>query len=84
MTAYLIMAWTSFGRPSNFGLLNSHSRYSDCWWYEPTMYTLRTSAMPFSLSAVGLLNSTASNTPRSSAGTISGPGSAITVAPMPS
>src|SRR5512147_2020493 len=47
------------------------------------MQTLETSAKPSSLSELMLLNSAASSRPRSIAGTISPPGSALTAAPMP-
>jgi hypothetical protein len=47
------------------------------------MQTLATSANPRMRSEVALLNSAASSRPRSSAGTISPPGSALTAAPRP-
>src|SRR5438045_1469007 len=47
------------------------------------MQTLETSGKPRSRSEVALLNSAASSRPRSIAGTISPPGSALTAAPMP-
>jgi len=47
------------------------------------MHTLDTSAKPRMRSDVALLNSAASSRPRSIAGTISAPGSALTAAPMP-
>src|SRR2546428_662414 len=47
------------------------------------MQILETSAKPRMRSEVALLNSAASRSPRSSAGTISAPGSAFTAAPMP-
>src|SRR5262245_23996240 len=46
------------------------------------MCTLETSGKPRMRSEVGLLNSAASSRPRSIAGTISPPGSALTAAPM--
>src|SRR5678816_3151331 len=47
------------------------------------MQILDTSAKPSTRSEVALLNSAASNRPRSMAATISPPGSALTAAPMP-
>src|SRR4029078_1200404 len=47
------------------------------------MHTLDTSAKPRMRSEGALLNSAASSTPRSIAGTISPPGNAFTAAPMP-
>src|SRR6184192_1639510 len=47
------------------------------------MHTLETSAKPRIRSDVALLNSAASRRPRSMAGTISAPGSALTAAPRP-
>src|SRR4029079_678868 len=47
------------------------------------MHTLDTSGKPSARSDVALLNSAASSSPRSIAGTISPPGSAFTAAPMP-
>src|SRR4030095_16082970 len=47
------------------------------------MHTLETSAKPRMRSDVALLNSAASSRPRSMAGTISPPGSALTAAPRP-
>ncbi len=47
------------------------------------MQTLATSGKPSTRSEVALLNSAASMSPRSRAGTISPPGSALTAAPSP-
>src|ERR1041384_3417012 len=47
------------------------------------MHTLETSGKPSTRSEVALLNSAPSRSPRSIAGTISPPGSALTAAPMP-
>src|SRR2546421_6497185 len=47
------------------------------------MHPLETSAKPRIRSDVALLNSAASSRPRSIAGTISAPGSALTAAPRP-
>jgi hypothetical protein len=46
------------------------------------MHTLETSGKPSRRSELALLNSAPSRRPRSSAGTISPPGSALTAAPM--
>src|SRR3712207_6597618 len=81
IAAYLKIAWTSFGRLSYFFLFIKNSRNSTGWWYDWTIRNLATSAKPSSLSDDGLLNSAPSITPRSRAGTMSGPARIVTATP---
>ncbi|MNR42009.1 hypothetical protein D3C85_1604770 [compost metagenome] len=59
------------------------SNCSEHWWKLRSMQTFDTSWKPSARSELALLNSAASSSPRSSAGTISAPGSAFTAAPRP-
>ena len=70
------------GSASYLVLLNVISNCSAFWWKLCSMHTFDTSGKPSSLSELMLLNSAASSRPRSIAGTISPPGSALTAAPM--
>ncbi len=78
-----MMTFILSGSASNFVLLKVISNCSAFWWKLCSMQTLETSAKPRMRSEVALLNSAASSRPRSMAGTISPPGSALTAAPRP-
>ena len=71
------------GSASYLVLLNMISNCSAFWWKLCSMQTFETSANPSRRSDEALLNSAASSRPRSIAGTISPPGSALTAAPRP-
>src|SRR3954471_6708145 len=79
----LAMMWRIFsGSESYLVLLNVISNCSAFWWKLCSMHTFDTSGNPSRRSELMLLNSAASRSPRSMAGTISPPGSAFTEAPM--
>src|SRR6476469_1328332 len=71
----------SCGSALYLDLLNSTSNCAPDWWKLCSMQFLATSGKPSALSDEALLNSAASIRPRSSAGTISPPGSGLTAAP---
>src|SRR5690606_29102379 len=81
-TALAMMAFILSGRPLYLSLLKMISKVSDDWWKLCSMHTLDTSGKPSRRSDEALLNSAPSSRPRSSAGTISPPGRALTAAPM--
>ena len=76
------MARSSAGIESSFALLKRISNCSEDWWNDCNIHTLDTSGKPNRRSEEALLNSAASNRPRSIAGTISPPGIALTETPM--
>src|SRR4051812_47138988 len=82
-TAIEMMALSLGGSASYFFLLNRISNCSPDWCQLCSMQTFDTSAKPSARSDEVLLNSAASSKPRSIAGTISAPGSALTAAPIP-
>src|SRR5712691_3027179 len=81
-TEYATIAFNLVGSESYLVLLNVISNCSAFWWKLCSMHTLDTSGKPSRRSELALLNSAASISPRSIAGTISAPGSATTAAPM--
>src|SRR3546814_19907337 len=76
------MAFILSGKALYLSLLKVISKVSDDWWKLCSMHTLDTSGKPSRRSDEALLNSAPSSSPRSSAGTISPPGRALTAAPM--
>src|SRR5258706_3254657 len=82
-TALEMIAFNLSGSESYLVLLNVISNCSAFWWKLCSMHTFETSGNPSRRSDDALLNSAASRRPRSIAGTISPPGSALTDAPMP-
>src|SRR5690606_276615 len=81
-TAFAMIAFRVLGRPLYLSLLKMISKVSEDWWKLCNMQTLDTSGKPSRRSEDGLLNSAPSSRPRSSAGTISPPGKALTAAPI--
>ena len=81
-TALSMTAFSSPGSASYLDLLNRTSNCSPDWWKLCSMQTFDTSGKPRMRSDVALLNSAPSIRPRSSAGTISPPGSGFTAAPI--
>ena len=82
-TEYAMIALIFSGSASYLVLLKVISNCSAFWWKLCSMHTLDTSGKPRRRSEDALLNSAASSSPRSMAGTISAPGSALTAAPIP-